>query len=282
MRTACSRTHWRKASSTARGLAAGRPAYLFGEYSRFGWWYYFPVAIVLKTPVTLLSLFAVGIVALRRRRELFDLDHGAFVVVPILVFLLAAMAASLNIGVRHVLPVFPFMIVIAAAGAETILASYPTRIVPIVAAVALSAALEFAWAYPSTLAFFNVLAGGPHNGYRALADSNVDWGQALKPLAAWMQANGVKRINLAYFGTADPSYYGMSVRYTWGTIMPEVSPAAQTAPDLPGYVAVSATLLDGVPFEADKRDFYKPLRDSQPAADIGGSIKVYWVERPWW
>ena len=93
---------------------------------------------------------------------------------------------------------------------------------------------------------------------------------------------GVKRINLATLGAADPSYYGMNVRYTWGTIMPEVSPAAQTAPDLPGYVAVSATLLDGVPFEADKRDFYKPLRDSQPAADIGGSIKVYWVERPWW
>jgi hypothetical protein len=52
-------------------------------------------------------------------------------------------------------------------------------------------------------------------------------------------------------------------------------------PKLPGYVAVSVTLLNGVPFDQRQRDFYKPLRDREPAADIGGSIKVYWVEKPW-
>jgi hypothetical protein len=47
-------------------------------------------------------------------------------------------------------------------------------------------------------------------------------------------------------------------------------------------VAVSVTLLNGVPFSERDRDFYKPLRDRPPAADIGGSIRVYWVEKPWW
>lgn len=266
----------------SQGLGTGRPAYLLGNYSTFGWWYYFPVAIALKTPVTLLVLVAAALVVAIRRRRVLSLDGEAFVVLPIALFLAAAMSVSLNIGVRHVLPVYPFLIVLGAAGARAFFASRPKRFAAVLAIVAVCAGLEFTWAYPDPLAFFNVFAGGPHNGYRDLADSNVDWGQALKPLSVWMKDRGVKRINLAYFGTADPTYYGMDVRYLWGTIMPGVTTAQLGPPELPGYVAVSATLLDGVPFESGMHDFYKPLRDRQPTADIGGSIKVYWVERRWW
>jgi len=185
-----------------------------------------------------------------------------------------------NIGLRHVLPIYPFMILMAAAGARAMLVRL--RFPLVFGVVALAAALEAAWAYPDPLTFFNAFAGGPRNGFQWLADSNVDWGQALKPLGAWVKGHGVKRINLAYFGTADPKYDGMDVRYLWGTIAPHVAPAEQGPPELPGYVAVSGTILDGVPFDTRMRDFYKPLRDRVPAADIDGSIKVYWVEQPWW
>jgi hypothetical protein len=210
------------------------------------------------------------------------MEGEAFIVLPIVVFMMAAMTSALNIGLRHILPIYPFVIVLAALAADHLLRRRATSARWIGAALVGVAALEFATVYPNNLAFFNRLAGGPSNGYRYLADSNIDWGQDLKPLKAWMDRSNVAHINLAYFGVADPAYYGIDCTYMGGTTIPGVAPAKLAAPRLPGYVAVSATLLDGVPFGERDRDFYKPLRDRQPAADIGGSIKVYWVERPWW
>jgi hypothetical protein len=264
-----------------QGLGTGRPAYLLGEFSTFGWWSYFPIAIALKTQTVLLMLIAAGLLTAVGRRALFTVD-GIFLALPVTLFLSIAMAAAVNIGLRHVLPIYPFLIVIAAAGARGLFAARPTRFPIVLTAVALAAVLEAAWAFPDPLTYFNVFAGGPRNGYQALADSNLDWGQALKPLSVWMSERNVRRINLVYFGTADPKYYGIDAHYVWGTIAPAVSPAQQGPPELPGYVAVSATLLDGVPFDDRMRAFFRPLRDRVPAADIDGSIKVYWIEQPWW
>jgi 4-amino-4-deoxy-L-arabinose transferase-like glycosyltransferase len=265
-----------------QGLGTGRPAYLLGDYSTFGWWTYFPIAIALKTPTVLLVLVGAAMLTAAGRRTLFHGVDGLFVVLPIVMFLAIAMAAAVNIGLRHVLPIYPFLIVLGAAGARAFFAMRPHRYRVVLTIVALAAVLEAAWAYPDPLTFFNVFAGGPRNGFQSLADSNVDWGQSLKTLGAWMRDHNVRRINLAYFGTADPKYYGMDVRYMWGTIAPDVAAAQQGPPELPGYVAVSATLLDGVPFDSRLRDFYRPLRNRVPTADIDGSIKVYWVDQPWW
>ena len=264
-----------------QGLGTGRPAYLLGEFSTFGWWSYFPIAVMLKTPTVLLVLIGAAVLTVRGRRALISAD-GIFLVLPVTLFLGIAMAAAVNIGLRHVLPIYPFLILVAAAGARPLFATRPNRFAIVLTIVVLAAISEAALAYPDPLTFFNAFTGGPDNGYQSLADSNLDWGQALKPLSVWMKAHNVRRINLAYFGTADPKYYGMDVRYMWGTIAPAVSPAQQGPPELPGYVAVSATLLDGVPFDDRMRTFFRPLRDRVPTADIDGSIKVYWVEQPWW
>jgi hypothetical protein len=265
-----------------QGLGTGRPAFLLGDYSTFGWWGYFPIAIALKTPTVLLVLIGAAVLTGDGRRTVFRDLNGMFVVLPSVLFLTIAMFAAINIGLRHVLPIYPFLIVLGAAGARGLVGTRPWRYRAVFAAVALAAVVEAASAYPDPLTFFNIFAGGPKNGFQSLADSNVDWGQALKPLGVWMKDHNVRRINLAYFGTADPKYYGMDVRYIWGTIAPAVSSAQQSPPELPGYVAVSTTLLDGVPFDSRMRDFYKPLRDRVPTADIDGSIKVYWIDRPWW
>ncbi len=265
-----------------QGLVQGRPAFLAGSYSHFGWWYYFPVAFLLKTPLALLALFFIGLVVGFRRRRLLALDGEAFIVVPIVLFLAVAMTSTLNIGLRHILPIYPFVIVLAVVGASALVESESKHGPRICAALLAVGALEFASVYPNNLAFFNRAVGGPANGFRYLADSNIDWGQDLKPLKGWMDRHDVTHINLAYFGVADPAYYGIDCTYMGGTTIPGVTPSMMRPPRLPGYVAVSVTLLDGVPFAERDRDFYKPLRDRTPAADIGGSIRVYWVEKAWW
>ena len=265
-----------------QGLVQGRPSFLAGSYSNVGWWYYFPIAFLIKTPLALLALFFVGVVSSVRRGRFLSLDGEAFLVVPIVLFVAVAMTSTLNIGLRHILPIYPFVIVLAVVAARALADGKAKHGRAICAVLLAAGALEFASVYPNNLAFFNRAVGGPSNGFRYLADSNIDWGQDLKPLKGWMDRNQVAHINLAYFGVADPAYYGIDCTYLGGTTIPGVTPAMMRPPKLPGYVAVSVTLLNGVPFAERDRDFYKPLRDRPPAADIGGSIRVYWVEQAWW
>ena len=261
----------------AQSLAVSRPAFFAGDYSTQGWWYYFPAAILLKTPIVMLLLCAIGAFGLFRQLS----SAALFVLVPVAMFLALGMTSNLNIGLRHILPIFPFLVVVASAGVEPVVSHVRRR--ELATAVLLAAVgLEFALVYPHNLAYFNLLAGGPANGFRYLADSNVDWGQDLKRLKRWMAERNVDHINLAYFGVAEPSYHGINRTDLWGTTIPGVAPSAMGPPKLPGYVAVSVTLLDGVPFGERERQFYAPLRERAPAATIGGSIRVYWVETPWW
>jgi hypothetical protein len=137
---------------------------------------------------------------------------------------------------------------------------------------------EFAVAYPSPLAFFNVFVGGPSCGDECLVDSNLDWGQDLKGLKRWMDDNQVQHINLCYFGTALPAYYGIDC-----TQMPGSGLLAGGAPpQLPGFVAISATNLRGAYFPEQLRQLYLPLLSMKPVTKIGYSIYVYRVEQPWW
>ena len=145
-----------------------------------------------------------------------------------------------------------------------------------------AALLEPALVYPHTIAFFNVLAGGPAHGSEYLVDSNIDWGQDLKPLKQWMVDNNVPHINLAYFGFADPRYYGIDCTFLPGS--PGWVPAELVrAPQLPGYVAVSATLLRGVYASTPaEREFYAGLARRTPIATIGYSIFVFKMDQRWW
>jgi len=122
------------------------------------------------------------------------------------------------------------------------------------------------------------LVGGPANGDRYLVDSNFDWGQDLKGLKVWMDENRVPFINLCYFGTADPAYYGISCALLPGGMLLNTS----QPPRLPGYVAISVTNLRGVYFQSKLREFYAPLLAQTPVAEIGRTIRIYRLESPWW
>ena len=140
--------------------------------------------------------------------------------------------------------------------------------------------VEFVRVYPSPLTLFNLFVGGPANGHKYLVDSNLDWGQDLKPLKRWMDREQIPVINLAYFGTADPGYYGMQEIPLPGA--PFFEPNLNRPPQLPGYVAISATILSGVYSGPDEEHFYQPFREMEPVAVIGNSINVYQIQQPWW
>jgi hypothetical protein len=256
--------------------AQKRSAFFHGKFSNEGWWYFFPVAFAIKTPVAVVLLFVAGVSCCLRIKELWR--NRLYLLLPVAAFLGLAMVAKLNIGLRHVLPVYPFVLLLAGVlFAE--LARKKWEGFALVACIALLAtAAELIRIGPNHLAFFNEFVGGPRNGYKWLADSNLDWGQDLKRLKYWMQDNRIARINLSYFGTADPAYYGINCTQILGAPFF----AKVEMPRLPGYVAVSVTTLSGVYFNERERAIFRPLLDREPDARIGYSIHVYWLDRPWW
>jgi hypothetical protein len=252
------------------------PAFLAGHYSSSGgWWYYFPVAFLVKTPAALLVLLAIGlIVCLRRRHQ--DRFDQLFVAAPPALYAAVAMTSGINIGLRHILPIFPFVLIVAAAGADALrVMRRPTGAIALAGMTAFWGA-TYAAVYPFTLTFFNQFVGGPRNGSRLLTDSNLDWGQHLKALKSWMTEAGVPHVNLAYFGTADPAYYGIDCTHLPGA--PTFALPRINKPRLPGYVAISATIDSGVYLDPRWRLFYRGFRRETPVATIGNALRVYWVD----
>ena len=183
----------------------GRPAFLFGRISEKGFWYYFPATFLLKTPVALLALLALPLFAPR------DEDEGRrrlrlFLWLPVALYVGATLTRHMNIGHRHLLPIYPFLFVAAGSAAAAAVAIGRRRRA-LVAALMAWYAVSVLYVHPRYLGYFNELAGGPSRGWRYLVDSNVDWGQDLKALKAWTDAHDVKHLKLSYFGSADPVYY---------------------------------------------------------------------------
>jgi len=134
--------------------------------------------------------------------------------------------------------------------------------------------------HPSYLSYFNAAAGGPRNGHRILVDSNIDWGQDLVRLKAWHDENEVDDLKLAWFGTADPEYYGINYEPLPG--LPRhfnlwwEDPTFDTDNPDPGTYAISVSSLWELPLE-DKH-FFSWFRNREPDHRIGNSIYIYVVE----
>jgi 4-amino-4-deoxy-L-arabinose transferase-like glycosyltransferase len=260
--------------------AESRPAFLMGQHSETGWWYYFPATFALKTPLPLILLFATGLATARRTASSRRTEMLLFI--PLAVFVVLSMSRSINIGHRHLLPVYPFVLVIAGRVAALAFgpAEKPRTPALAVGALCLWQAVATAAAFPHYLAYFNELAGGSRNGWRLLVDSNLDWGQGLKGLREWMSRSGVPRVKLAYFGTADVKYYGVSAERLPGYQPP---PPATIAHEVrPGdLVAVSATLLQGLYVDDRMLPLVERLRKLPPLAVIGHSIFIYRADFAW-
>lgn len=236
--------------------ANGHIAYLMGEVGHHGWWYFFPVVLAIKTPIPFLILGLAGIglaiVASIQRREWKPIA----LVGCILSILLFSMTANINLGVRHVLVIYPLLALSAGAIAERARRSRPTAIV--VGLLLCWQVAESALNHPDHLAYFNQFAGDHPEDFRV--DSDLDWGQDLYRLADATRELKIEQLQVAYFGKAVPQAHGI--------------PGAELlAPGQPtsGWIAISLSNLKLYPGD------YGWLEDHEPHSLVGKSIRLYYI-----
>lgn len=255
------------------------PAFLLGERRGGGFPHYFLVSFALKTPLPLLALLAAA-AALAAARRL-ELARGAapFLLVPVVVFGTLTLTRGIHIGHRHLLPIYPFLLVLATLAAAALWRRGAPARLALVALLVARAADEAAL-HPHHLAFFNAVAGGPARGWEALVDSNVDWGQDLKALVAWQREAQVARLKFSYFGTADAEYHGLAADFLPGYQLPR--PRETTWSVSRGdVVVVSATNLQKVYVLPAAWPLMDRLRALAPRARVGYSLFVYDADFDW-
>ncbi|MDB4882250.1 MAG: hypothetical protein JWL95_1016 [Gemmatimonadetes bacterium] len=254
-----------------RGIAAflthgtgGHPGFLLGEVRLAGWWYYYLVVLAVKTPLPLLALAVVGGVhAVRARR-----DEGWTSLVPlagVAGVLVPSLLSHVDLGVRIVLAIYPFLALLAARGAVVAWrdSGARARVVARRAAIALLVAASVVTpvrAWPDYLAYFNPVAGT--HPERVLVDSNLDWGQDLYRLADTVRARRMDSLYVHYFGSANFTAIGL-------TNLRRLAKDERAT----GWVAASETFLAGVWSDTSLRW----LARREPVARIGPSMRLYYI-----
>jgi 4-amino-4-deoxy-L-arabinose transferase-like glycosyltransferase len=172
----------------------GHDSFLYGMYAKKGWWYYFPAAMAIKMPIpALIGIGAIlGTAAVIGYRGFNDFvkssnrkawikkrsklkPHSVFIFVPIFLLLLS-MKSSINLGIRHILVIFPFIYLGISLIAQNFIKKFKFAWIPIILLGAWYVG-SAVWIYPHYLEYFNELIGGPKNGYKYLLDSNLTWAQ---------------------------------------------------------------------------------------------------------
>jgi hypothetical protein len=279
-------THLEVYRSLQEHYRLGHPAFLMGQNGTQGWWLYFPVAFVVKTPLPILLLLGVALIIFISRR---GPVHPTLILYP-LVYSVTALFSSVDIGYRHLLPMLPFLYIfvgsqlgnagfasrVTALWEERRLAvdrrAAPVARLLVIGIVVVWLAAGMVSVYPFPLTFFNELAGGPDGGYRWLVDSNLDWGQNLWQLRNWMKAEGVERVYYGHYSPARPQVYDVTADY-----LPPDPRALLFAPfdPAPGVYAIGATTLQGV-YTPDVNTFAY-FRSQEPDAVLGNALFVYRV-----
>jgi hypothetical protein len=251
----------------------GLLGFFLGEYSYQGWWSYFPIAFLMKTPVGSLALILASLGLYKRGSHLRPYD-AIFLLLPVGFFFIVMTQANVAIGVRHILSVYPFLFVLASRLATIRFRRSWFSHVFIGIPVLLTAISSLRIA-PHQLAYFNELVGGPDQGYRYLTDSNLDWGQDLKGLKAYMENENLPIIYLSYFGTAPPSYYGIRYQYVPGTWPLEWPPPTDKVPDTAPRKILAISVYNLQDVSTAYYPLFRWLWARKPVAKIGYSIFVY-------
>ncbi|MBI5596481.1 MAG: hypothetical protein HY928_10375 [Elusimicrobia bacterium] len=261
---------WDGLRATLSRLDQGRASYLLGRHSIEGSLLYFPAALFAKTPLGLLVLSAWGAAVLARRPGTARL----WALAPAAAYFAASVTAKVQIGVRHLLSVLPFLALWAGLGAAD-LWRRGRAARGLLAVLALWTAVSVLRVQPYQLAYFNEAAGGPAGGWRWLADSNLDWGQDLPALARELEARGNPPVYLAYFGVGDPGAYGIryaQVLANWN--VPRAGDAVDPAAES-GRVLFAVSVTNRVGVYLAEHGFFSWLESRVPAATPGHSIFLY-------
>jgi hypothetical protein len=250
-------------------------SFLLGTIYPHGVWFYFPVAFSIKSSLSFLILLLLAIWAIATRR----LTAGReilFLTVPPLFYLIIAMSSGMNIGVRHILPLYLFFSVLIG-GAAWKLIERNRRWTYVIVALLVFQAISTSRSYPAYLAYANELWGGPSQTYRLLSDSNSDWGQQLHDVKRYLDRRGVKDCWFIYFaeGVVDASYYGIPCKPLPTTDSLWVDEPANAPPVIDGTVLVSVGDLSGFEFGPGPLNPYEQFKSLRPIAVIDYGVFVY-------
>jgi len=273
-----------------RGMG-GHTTYFLGEVSAAGWKNYFPIVYSIKVPLAfhILTLISLIYASWRIKKPFWEnpcqratkwiKDH--FPEFSMLCFIgiywVVSLMSNLNIGVRHLLPAFPFTIILVSSAIITWLKEPFLEIkYSFVLLLVLWQAISVLTIYPYFLAYFNEIAGGPEQGYIYTVNSNLDWGQDLKRLKKWVEEQNLNTIYVDYFGGGDAQYYLKEKYAPWRSTQDEL--------EFPrgNYLAVSATFLQGgrgepAPGFDQPALHYRWLDNNTLVEKIGHSIFIYYI-----
>ncbi|ACO33944.1 MULTISPECIES: glycosyltransferase family 39 protein [Acidobacterium] len=260
-------------------MAQGYPTYILGHVYAHAVWWYFPVAVLIKTTLGLLALLALTAFALvtgrlRRGREV------AYLVLPAALYFAIAMYAGMDIGARHVLPLYAMAAVLVGGGIMA-LARREGRWVPAWAAVCgllVSAHVASALSvFPNYLAYANRAWGGPANVHNLLSDANVDWAQQLYQVKEWRDRHPGQPCWFAYFANPEirPSVYGIDCQMMPTADTMWMGGSSLVPPVIHGTVFISAGDLSGCEWPSNQLNPYRPFQHAKPVAMIDYGVMVY-------
>jgi hypothetical protein len=249
--------------------------FLLGHDYAHGVWWYFPVALSIKTSLGLIGLVVLAGIALvsgrlRQGREL------AYLVVPGAIYLAAAILSGMNIGTRHVLFLYPLAALLAAAGLAA-LVRHNRRWVWIGGALVACHVISSLAVFPAEMAYANEAWGGAANTHKYLSDSSVDWAQQLPHVKRWVDAHPGEECWFAYSAYPDlrPQAYGipchpLPTAHTGGEILPVDVPET-----IHGYLLLSADDLEACDWPSDQLNVFERFRWMPMAEQIDHSVFVY-------
>lgn len=263
----------------------GNQTYYLGNVYQRAVKSYFPVVYSLKEPIPFLLLFVFAIFGffrntLSQERKLKSWLKVHFAETAVFIWAIfywfTSINANLNIGIRHLIPVYGATAILVAGQLSVLYkhVAIKTRKAYLIFIGVMCAWLlvETLMVFPYYLSYFNQFTGGPSGGYRYVVDSNLDWGQDLKRLADWVDAHGIQKISLDYFGWSDQTYY-LKNKLVW-IRNGQYTNAKDFLRDNPegGFIAVSATYYQQS-IVSDKN--YSWLEKYQPVTVVGNSIFIW-------
>jgi len=301
-----------------RRVSGGNGAYFMGEVSGQAFRAYFPTVFLLKEPLANLFLMLTALIislALTIKSTRQSLSHSwrrlwhnfinflrteitlVALSLFILVYAYISITGNLNIGLRHLFPIFPFLYILTARRLMLTWKKVGEAWKNILAVIILSLAVFLVWgtvrAYPYYMSYFNEIAGGSKNGYRYVTDSNADWGQDIKRLKSWIenynrcigyslyspqlcsfyeQYGPIQKIRVDYFGGGDTKYYIGPYYTTWWD---------SKRPIETGWYAISVNYLMGSLYTQGntENNSYRWLLklNKKPTYQVGTSILIYYI-----
>jgi 4-amino-4-deoxy-L-arabinose transferase-like glycosyltransferase len=237
--------------------------------------FYFPVAMLIKSTLTFLVLLGVAVWAMatgrfRPAREIL------YLLIPAAIYMIFAMAGGMNIGVRHVLPIYVFLSVLIG-GAAWKLMQGSRRWAYAVVALLVFQAVSVLHTFPAYMAYANEAFGGPSDVHKYLSDSSADWGQQLKDVKLYLDKHGIRNCWFAYFGegVADYSYYGIPCKPLITADSLYFDAPHDLPPVIDGPVLMSASVLSGFEFGPGALNPYEQFKRVKPVAVIDYGVFVF-------